>query len=233
MTKTTMTSLRLAVAALCVTLSPLPAQSPTAPPEPRAPLLPRMPALASWNVTFQYAGEEKPARPDAPRRYLGSVPRSMVVTKTKDVCREQIQLATGKQVERWDFAGTQFHSDEEGTVFLIVPPSEESPDPEYYDRRKSDFPELSWINKDNYLGVEDFQGTPAFHFEMERDGRTFSAFLSVENQRPLSFSDGSATRLYHFNPPPSGQLVPPPAFLSAYTRHKQAMEALKYRPGLP
>lgn len=221
------------MAVLCLALSPLSAQSPAAPPEPRVPLLPRMPALSSWNVTFQYAGEDKPIRPDAPPRHLGNVPRNMVVTKTKDVCREQIQLATGKQVERWDFAGTQFHSDEEGTVFLIVPPSEETPDPEYYDRRKSDFPELGWIHKNNYLGVEDFRGKPAFHFETEKDGQKFSAFLSVENQMPLSSSDGSATRVYNLAPPPSGQLVPPPAFLSAYNRHKQAMEALKYRPGLP
>jgi hypothetical protein len=233
MKKITMTPLRLAMTALCIAISPLSAQSPAAPAEPRTPLLPRMPAFSSWNIAFQYAGEDKQARPDAPPRHLGNVPRRVVVTKTKDVCREQVQLATGKQVERWDFAGTQFHSDEDGIVFLIIPPSEETPDPEYYDRRRSDFPELNWINKSNYLGVEDFRGKPAFHFEAEKDGKKFSAFLSVESQMPLAFSDGSATRLYNLNPPPSGQLEPPPAFLSAYNRHKQAMDALRYRPSPP
>ncbi len=208
------------------------AQSP-APSEPRKPLLPRTPAKASWNITFQYAGEEKPPQPDAVPRHLGEVPQSIVVTKINDISREQIQLATGKQVERWDFAGTQFHSDAVGTVFLIVPPTEENPNPEYYDRRRSDFPELSWLSMEGYRGVENFQGRPAFLFEAERGGQKLRAFLSLENQLPVMFSDGATTRLYTYNPPPAGPLTPPAAFLTAYNQHKQAMESLNYRPGPP
>lgn len=207
-------------------------QSPT-PPEPRQPLLPRAPALASWTVAFKYSGEEKPSESNTPPPPPGEVPRNIVITKVNTVYREQIELATGAKVERWDFAGTQFSSNSEGSVFLNIAPTEESPESEYYDRRRSDFPELSWISKATYRGVENFKGKPTFHFETEKNGSKLSAYLSLDSQMPLWFFDGMASRTYTFNPPPTGPLVPPPAFVRAYNRHKQAMETLNFRPSPP
>lgn len=225
----------LAVMGMLTALSGASGQSPT-PPEPRQPLLPRAPALASWTVAFKYSGEEKPSEsnpPPPPPPPPGEVPHSIVITKVNTVYREQIELATGAKVERWDFAGTQFGSDSAGSVFLNIAPAGDSPDSEYYDRRRSDFPELSWISKATYRGVENFKGRPAFHFETEKNGSKLSAYLSLDSQMPLWFFDGMASRTYTFNPPPTGPLVPPPAFAKAYNRHKQAMEALNYRPSPP
>jgi hypothetical protein len=232
MTKTTLAKPLLAMIGLLAIVSAASGQSPT-PPEPRQPLLPRAPARASWSVAFKYAGEEKPADPAIQPRPLGEVPRSIVITKVNDVYREQIDLATGKKMERWDFDGTLFTSNTAGTVFLIIPPTEDTPSPDYYDRRRSDFPELNWISKATYRGIGSFQGKQAFHFETEKDGTTLSAYLSLDSQMPLWFSDGTTTRTYTFNPPPAGPLEPPPAFSIARNRHKQAMDALKYRPSPP
>ncbi len=232
MITTTLAKPFLVMIGLLAVLSAASGQSPT-PPEPRQPLLPRAPANASWSIAFKYSGEEKPSETNTPPRPLGEVPRNVVITKVNTVYREQIELATGKKVERWDFSGTLFSSNSEGTVFLNVAPTEDTPSPDYYDRRSSDFPELSWISKATYRGVGNFQGKQAFHFETERDGRKLSAYLSLDSQMPLWFSDGIATRTYTFNPPPTGPLVPPPAFVKAYNRHKQAMEALNYRPSPP
>jgi len=222
----------LAMMGMLSVLSAASAQSPT-PPEPRQPLLPRAPANASWSVAFKYSREEKTSGTNTQPRPLGELPRTVVITKVNTVYREQIELATGKKVERWDFGGTVFNSDTEGTVFLDAPPTEDTPSPDYYDRRSSDFPELSWISKATYRGVGNFQGKQAFHFETERDGRKLSAYLSLDSQMPLWFSDGMAFRTYTFNPPPAGPLVPPPDFVSAYNRHKQAMESAKVRPSPP
>lgn len=222
----------LAMMGMLAVLSAASGQSPT-PPEPRQPLLPRAPALASWSVAFKYSGEEKPSESNTPPPPPGEVPRSIVITKVNTVYREQIELATGAKVERWDFGGTQFSSNSQGSVFLNIAPADGSSDSEYYDRRQSDFPELSWISKATYRGVENFKGRQAFHFETERNGSKLSAYLSMDSQIPLWFFDGMASRTYTFNPPPTGPLVPPPAFVRAYNRHKQAMETLNYRPSPP
>ncbi len=157
MIKITLKKPVLAVIGLFSVLAVASGQSPT-PPEPRQPLLPRAPAQASWSVAFKYSGEEKPSEPTTPPRPLGEVPRTIVITKVNTVYREQIELATGKKVERWDFGGTLFNSNAAGTVFLNVAPTEDAPAPEYYDRRRSDFPELDWISKATYRGVGSFQG---------------------------------------------------------------------------
>lgn len=190
----------------------------------KKPVLPRAPALASWTISYKYAGEN--AKP-APASGLAGSPRTNLVTKTNKIYWEQVTLVSGEKYEKWILDGTQLKTlPSSSTILLVPPPSVDATVRDYSDYQKFDFAELSWVSQHNYKGLGSYAGISGYRFE--ENGKT--AILSAETQLPLYFSDGEAERFYTYNPPPGSPLVVPRKFLDVIQTQKRGVESLKYHP---
>jgi hypothetical protein len=219
---------------ILIGLSQLAAQTP-ARPAPKTPILRRAPDFASWTVQLSYPDEkEKAAAPATPPDGRSDRIRSVTVSKTGKTYRELTTWTSGRREEKWTFGGVQLTTVNNGrSIVLIEAPTSEEPSPEYSDFTRSDFPELQWVSVENYTGVQNHQGKPAYRFESARERETMTAFLSTETQLPFSFSMRDAERSYVFNPPPTAPLAPPERFLRVLRTHQKGLQALKFHPRSP
>lgn len=205
---------------------PFSSATPDPPPVPTAPLVRRAPEFASWTVQIRKKAEEGRQATAASR------PDCLTVTKTNQTYREQMTTGSGEKLEKWTVEHVQFLAgDNDGTFSLISPPNGEDPSPEYFDFGESDFEGLGWVSLENYKGVKDYHGAPAFFFESTTDGKT--ALLSTSTQLPLFSDDRFVARSYTYNRPPSTPLVLPAGMLKIVETNRRGLEALKIRPSLP
>lgn len=196
--------------------------------KPKTPLVPRTPPFATWTVRIQYQDEEKKTPADAPPD-LATRQRAGTVTKTNEIYREEVTLASGKKYEKWAVDGTQWMIPPTGNALIpISPPSSNNSSSDYRDYSQSDFPELSWISLSNFKGVSSYEGREAFRFETP----TKKAFLSTGTQLPLYLKDEEATRLYTYGTAPSAPLVPPEKILKAIKKWKAWLRAQSFN-GVP
>lgn len=161
--------------------------------------------------------------------------QSTTLTKTNKTYKEITTFGTGKKSEKWIFDGIQLMTAPEFDVVVVIPApaGEEYPSPDYSDYGQGDFEGLGWISLKNFKGVKDYEGRPAFMFEEGKAGSTLTAFLSIETQLPLFFSNEEASRSYLYNPSPSLALILPEKFFKVLQTHRKGLELLKRNPSPP
>ncbi|CAN5688848.1 hypothetical protein BH09VER1_BH09VER1_03870 [soil metagenome] len=209
-------------------------QEPALPP-PKDPILHRVAPVGSWTTSFQYEpdtgkGEKTaPALPPDPNQI-----KSVTVIKVHRTYCEQTLFLSGLKEEKWTFDGAQLRKVPGTDIIVpITASTAEIPQANYSDYGQRDFPELGWISRSNYQGVQVYQGKPAYFFEeKDSNGRQLTAFLS-EAQLPLFFSDQAIKRTYSYNPTPAETLKPPAEFLEVLARYKRGIEALQRHPNPP
>jgi len=235
----------LSIALTLVSTEYAPAQNPE-PPPPREPVLHRLPDYASWTVSFKYQeDEDKPGeagqagvQPLKANPYVfADQAASVSITKTGNIWWEQTTWLSGLKTESWIFNSMRAGMVRGPNRIVAMPFSYARA--EAFDYRREDFEGLGWVSLSNYTGVKNYLGKPAYVFVSNpstagneaKAGRT--AILSIEDQWPLYFRDGTTERTYTYNPAPSAPLVPPDKIMKIFNKWKAANAASQRIPGRP
>ncbi len=204
----------------------------TAPPLAK-PYLHRAPALSSWIITYTYKTDAPKPGETSPKPTPVAIDRivSVTVIKNGKTYNEVTLWTSGRRDEKWNLDGIQLSTSADGrSIVPIPPPTEEVPQPDYSDYSRHDFEGFEWLAADHYKGVEERQGTPAFHFA---SGTKQQAYLSVENHLPLLLDDGEIERTYTYTKPDAAALVPPEKFVKVLRDYKAGMAALRFHASPP
>jgi hypothetical protein len=208
------------------------------------PLIRPTPAASAWIARCTYA-PGSPSEADARNAYqanlnqmaaedpaavklLASVmPRffrwsSRAVTKSGNVRHELGLYTSGERAERWQRGSFAVSRDPfTGKVKVVTDAGADA-----------DFPELAWVSRGNFKGVETFQGRKVLVFEdrLERsqvaNPREFTgkmgvedeylvatkAVIDLETRLPVALAFGEERWIYEMQSPPTGPLVVPPDF---------------------
>jgi len=206
------------------------AQAQTTPPV--KPYLHRAPTLSSWTITYTYKDVSKPGE-TSPKPPPVAVDRivSVTVLKNGKIYNEVTLWTSGRRDEKWNLDGIQLTTSADGrSIVPIPPPTEEVPQPDYSDYSRHDFEGFEWLAADHYKGVEDRQGTPAYHFAT---GTKQQAYVSVEKHLPLLLDDGEIERTYTYAKPDAAALIPPEKFVKVLKDYKAGMAALRFHASPP
>jgi len=144
--------------------------------------------------------------------------------------RQEVSLWSDKQTtERWGYNGLSLF-DQHGNPYVYVFPfatENETAPVLVAGYSKSDFPELSWVNLENYKGVVTYLQHSCYlfqspqpmppEFKLPADQIPLrQAWIDVKTKLPVAFDDGATTSAYTgFKEIPSRELVLPPAFAKA------------------
>ena len=239
-------------------------------PPPKEPILRRLSSPAAWTVTFHYADDTRKSKKSSSNAtaslqadahlHLDRL-EAVTVTKAGKVWRERSLWSSGNTTETWIYndmrAGTPPGS------HAIAAIAFSSDEPEALDYRKSDFESLEWVSMDHYKGVKDFDGKPAYVFQLDSvtapaspestpagspdpdptvkkaNARTGKlginkiAILSTETQLPLYSYDGVVERIYSYEKSPDAPLSPPEEYMKVFRQLETELKVLHRGPSGP
>lgn len=157
--------------------TPAPAPAPAANPDqplPRTPLVPRLPARAEWTVrmTREFSGAwetgdewEKAAQAMAA---MGGNREIRSVQTSKDSVSKTYRLRTrwsdGDSEDEWIVLDQHVADRPEGGYYIVAGEATTS-----QDLRRSDFPELEWLEMSHYRGLKTYKGKKVFAFSLPFD----------------------------------------------------------------
>ena len=222
------------------------------------PLLNRVPDYTKWVITIKIQKTKSQDLPAGPADLIAAQEalriRSIVVTKTGPVIREEIFMGEGRKWEKWVFNGT-IGVINYGTRLVVTNEQfSNSEDRFHSDFGKSDFDGLNWIGVDNYKGVKKMEGMDCLVFEKtlsderfreapqsinpaapgkppgEQPGKTI-AFISIQSRLPAYLLKDGELRTYTFIALPKViQPVPAPIADAAGAEQKSLELQLLARP---
>lgn len=216
------------------------------------PLAKRAPDFAAWTITFDYpAGSQKKAKTST--AMPGQI-TSIVVTKSKDTYCEQIHYEDQSQREIWIVKDLLVQPDGSGRLCLYPIGSmnaggggESGPD-EIVNAdgilvfNKTDFPDLQWLSKENFIGLKKtkaganlvFEGITSTCFAATGvTGSSVTVLVDSQSRLPYEISCKEWTMHFEFGPAPENRLALPPAVQALLDqRNQQMQESLKRNPSI-
>lgn len=180
-------------------------------------LLENAPAFSKWTVTFTYQKDPNPAA--APR--TGSEPSQMIVTKTRNIIREEIVDGKGQRTETWHVGATQYRKPAGDSTWYEAGPTDNgfaASDPTYSPMPANGFRGWDWIGKDTYTGTTALDlGTclvfvpggstklnlsnPA-RIKEQLAAQPVVAYVSEDKRLPVALRMGTMLQRFQFAQPP-------------------------------
>lgn len=168
------------------------------------PILHRVSDLTPWTVVFRSGQQNSGPQTGA------SKPKTTFIIKSKNIYHIIENQSNGSILDKWYVAG----------MLIKFPPNTEKWSMSNSDINfsQTDFPELSWLSKENYTGVQKVNGKDAYAFKtqyviIDENGHpeTFfrTATVDVETQWPIYFTDGPSAVTYQYGKPSSAPLSIP------------------------
>jgi len=216
--------------------SAAPKQKPK-PEPPAGSLLSAAPDYSQWIINFTYAEDEQKTGDGAPTPTPFEAeqrmrrPRKILMTKTKDIMREDTVLVNGKQVERWYNGKTQYFRPPGQTTWFMSSSATrdiyavESLPP-------SGFRDLELVTAANYSGIGKYNKIDCLVFVpggsstlnlSDAKPQNIDSLLETLNQvvlvdlatrLPILMRNHGETRTYTFLPAPPGMLTLPDDLVS-------------------
>ncbi len=200
---------------------------------PPGPLLSRAPEMAEWTITFKAqagAANTKTAQRGQTRTY--SEDYRAVVTKTRSIYHVTMVTGAGVRSDRWSVNNVQVMFLSNARLPVVATSSEME---EFYmDFGKSDFPDLGWISRKNFVDVKPLGGVAkglVFEDQLKNpnpDGFPLKvrAVIDLQTRLPLLFQIDNGIGTFQFGAPPQAMLVPPANVVSlADQLRKQVQQA--------
>lgn len=220
---------------------------------PREPLLPRMPANSEWTVKLTTSNDDagrlalaepkKGSDTAAPQPAGSYFLDALTITKVNPTTyREISKWSDGNSREKWVVDRLPIQKMSPPHNRLVQATSFTQAD--YSSYEISDFPELEWIGKDNYVGPKIVAGRPVYVFSTENKKRRLNqkenllvaeqlwpfnlekrsiAYLDAQTQRPVFVDDGTTARVYSYAEAPSGNVAIPDDFAAMFARWKKSL----------
>lgn len=207
------------------------------PPLPPGPLIQAVQDLSSWQITYAYGDDKKKgASPSAnptpaPVVVKGtvsmSVPRRVILTRTKPLWVAMVENIDGRKYEEWSDGHVQmFRVD--GTTDAGLVPKDSDGTPLLPNFGAMGFPDMEWISDKTYTGVQNVAGHQCLVFTKG----SMTAWVDLETRSPLRWQQGEEVRGFLQLAPPTGMIVLPPEVLnlSQALRHDRERQAQPYTP---
>lgn len=211
-------------------------------PLPPGPLLQRIPDFSSWRVNFFYAQDKIKSAdgksPDYPARddtfFLPALPRTLVITRTKPRWLVVIKDVKGNSLEQSCDGERQYVSGALGQgndpvgAFMINKDPFSGDWGKFMDFSLCDFPDLEWVSKQTYKGIQSDNGRDFLVFE----SNGMSAWIDLTTRYPVLWKKEGERRTFQQLAPPT-KMVDLPAQAAALAEAiKKDLARLK-RPGPP
>lgn len=190
-------------------------------PIPKEPILPKAPPRTVWTVTTRYkavpTGENK------------KPPTSVRTIRKEGQLLQEIMERDGVRYESYIVGPLRISDHGEKDTVVSIPPNDET----FVFYGDKDFAHLGWLSKDNFRGVDEYEGRKVFVFSIDskdpgsggRGNRI--AMLDIATQLPVRYSDDLIEETYEFKPAPSTPLVIPKLFkerLAKEVAYRQALQ---------
>jgi len=211
-----------------MTLAAFAEPAPAGYPPPRAPLVAHTPAHGAWTFKLQSQvppstkSKKKPPTPADPTPVITEVS----TTQTGRLRLEEVTYSDGKTVQNWYVEGILLLTIlSDGTVSAIMI----EPD---WDRTgiivPTGFAGFTWIKKEYYLDVGDFEKRTAYHYKRtSEDGLELEAWVDADSNLPAAFRAGSRIYVYSFETERPKPLVLPEPLLAVERRLESEIEYRK------
>ena len=187
-------------------------------PEPTAPYVRNAPPVSVWKVLFT---KRKAAPPEAAAQYPGSMDlKEMDVTKANTTRHEVIIYNAGQITNRWFIAEKVIYTNEGNPTIFVFDTLDENSKLMFPNYTASDFPELQWISRASYAGLQKV-GNEVCYYYSEPDG-TRQAWIAQATGLPVAYTDGGTAQSYSFKETDIHQLELPAPFQKALNDFRDA-----------
>lgn len=192
------------------------AQPAQRPPLPEGPLLNRAPDMAQWTILHKESAAAASASADktqpAPAATSSPGDFQALVTKTKDIYHIEIVTGDHRKIDRWVVDGAQvtIASNAAQPMVSIAGRADEF----FTDFSKSDFGQVAWVSKKNFMDYRDVSGLKClvFHDRIRGEGKErieAQAFIDSTSRLPLLVQAGESSTTFRYGQAPAQMLVPP------------------------
>jgi hypothetical protein len=209
---------------------------------PSGPLLQRIPNNSSWRVNFSYDQDKQPAvdgkAPRAPARddtfFLSGAPRTIVITRTNPRWLAVTTDVDGNKLEQWSDGSTQLvsGSGDNGTsprgAFVLTKTTPTGQATDHMDFSTMDFPDMEWISKETFKGIQ--KNSERAFLVFENEGMT--VWIDLESRFPILWKKEGETRSFEQLPAPTKMVELPAQAADLAKSIQKDMSRLK-RPGKP
>lgn len=163
------------------------AQDSAPPPPPKDPLLSRAPKTSEWSIEEKSAisiQTEQTAEPESQ-----DPPRKRIISKSGTIYREVTNNLKHGSTVKWVIDGLQVRQLPGSNRLSRIPRSQFSS--HYSDYRRSDFEPFEWISRDNYRGVEKYDGKLCYVFEVTNDKKRLTPREMEDRMQEQSEDDST------------------------------------------
>lgn len=176
--------------------------------------------MAAWKVTLAI----RKASDGGPAGAAGAdlAAKEIDVVKTTDIRHEIVFYATGQTAERWFRAGMVLYSNAGNPAIFVLDCRDENTRGMFPNYAASDFPELLWISRSCYAGIQKI-GAAACHYYAEPSGGR-QAWIDQATGLPVAFASGGVVQNYLFREPPTRPLELPLPFQKALNEFSAARD---------
>ncbi|XHR31104.1 MAG: hypothetical protein ACFUZC_11215 [Chthoniobacteraceae bacterium] len=193
-------------------------------PEPAAPYVKNAPPVSVWKVIFS---KRKAVSAEAAAQYPGSMDlKEMDVTKAKTTRHEVMIYNAGKIFERWFVADRVIYTNEGNPTIFVFDTRDENSKLMFPNYMASDFPELLWISRACYAGLQKVS-TEVCYYYSEPAG-TRQAWIAQATGLPVAYTDGVTIQSYTFMETDNHQLELPAPFQKALNDFTNARDLSRH-----
>ena len=183
------------------------------------PIVAKVGNFDAWEIDFTYSNKDDlPSEADATASAVNSVPvdvflaktRRVILTRTKPIWHVEITKSKGGKIDQWGDGADQFLDTPATGAYLnhqLAAQGSYTGSPIQFE--DGDFPDMEWLSKKNYIGVQTVGGQKCFTFS-EGDKM---AWINLETKFPIAWRRGQETRVFKQLPPPSTTLQLPASII--------------------
>ena len=197
---------------------------------PVGPLLRDAPSFSEWVMTYAYPKEAaKPAATAADKARQAALsssrPSKVTTTKTGVVVHETVLFLDNSSTEKWFEGNIQYYQNANAGIWFEASPFVRGGDSHYAPLPANGFRDLDWINAANYVCSLPYNGgscllfVPGGYRQVDLSdpnklptvlaAQAKVAYIDVDTRMPVALREGLVTRMYQFNPVPTGMQTLP------------------------
>lgn len=180
------------------------------PPLPPGPWLDNGGDFSAWQITYSYpsdnikppAGGAAPTPTPPPNGFLALPIRTVTITRVKETYHVEMIQVDREKFDKW-FDGTASYYRRPGSdqPYILQPNNRIA----FPDLGSSGFPDMQWIAKDNYMGMQSVGGSSCLVFSKG----DMTVWIGVQSRFPVQWRRGGETRTFKQLPAPTELVLPP------------------------
>jgi len=215
-------------------------------PPPSPPFINPQPDYSTWTMTVTPLKSSPPI--PSPAAATGPAPlelKQRQVTQTGKIQQEINRWSDGSTSQNW-IMGNKRLVEEPLKHFIVVIDPDRDETAGFYTRE--DFLDIKWLSLDTFVHIESYQNHLCYYFQKniangspggrpedyaDNDYQRAAnrapgqAWIDVKTKQMVAYNNGSNIYTFDYGPPPTAELVLPPAFAKVWQRFHDDLNPLK------